>query len=682
MANLKNVIYLSNEDYETLVSTGTVTIDGETLTYDENNVYITPDKLASTTEDGLMSAVDKSKLDNIESGAQVNVQSDWNQTDTGSDDYIKNKPEVDTDFSLTSTNALQNKVISEKLEYIDYALTHIKYKLFGVTTLSEIDYKVDYATIYPIPETLSDDDGTHRIVYSDTQLKEVEGNSVAFNQLAKNGNFANGTTEWYAVASNGTISASDNVLTYTMTTAGAYNYSNAISQYAGLHFIAGRKYLISAQVKSSKSFGINVGLTRGTPTSQTNYTIQTTNNWQTAHCIGTVNDISGTQTKYSHEIQIYVDMRNAEVGDTYQVRNCMAFDLTLMFGSGNEPTSIDDARLTKLLSQYNEYNEGEIKSTVIKGVKVNGYNLFDGELEQGYYDTATEPIIIRNDNNYICSKEKIRVVAGRTYTLETDDDIFALGLNAIYIGFADENGKHISWNSNSVSKSITFTIPNNAYWCYFEYLKSSGISVPSLNKCCFHLTGSRTGYAPYKEPRIIAIPQTKLPSAGSVHDTIKIVEGNIVAGQQRYNMVYVSKVASDDLGTLNWDVGTSYNAYAQLPSAKKVSSSVLSNMLCSNYKVYKEDDITAQTKGISFANVLIIKDTSLDGKTAEEIKTAMSNVIINYEKAEPTETTLATDLTFEEVSAIIEQGGSIETVFEIVPPNLKTAFVVNKVIVS
>lgn len=207
MANLKNVIYLSNEDYETLVSTGTVTIDGETLTYDENNVYITPDKLASTTEDGLMSAVDKSKLDNIESNAQVNVQVDWNQTDIGADDYIKNKPQVDTDFSLTSTNPIQNKVISEKLEYIDYALTHIKYKLFGVTSLSEVDYKVDYATIYPIPDTLSDDDGTHRVVYSDTQLKEIEGNSFVFNQLAKNGNFANGTTDWYAVSSNGTISS-------------------------------------------------------------------------------------------------------------------------------------------------------------------------------------------------------------------------------------------------------------------------------------------------------------------------------------------------------------------------------------------------------------------------------------------------------------------------------------------
>ena len=44
MADLKDVIYLSNEDYNTLVSTGTVTIDGTTLTYDENCMYITPDQ--------------------------------------------------------------------------------------------------------------------------------------------------------------------------------------------------------------------------------------------------------------------------------------------------------------------------------------------------------------------------------------------------------------------------------------------------------------------------------------------------------------------------------------------------------------------------------------------------------------------------------------------------------------
>lgn len=66
MAKLKDVIYLSNEDYDTLVSTGTVTIDGDVLTYDESNVYITPEVMASSSQDGLMSAADKVKLDGIE----------------------------------------------------------------------------------------------------------------------------------------------------------------------------------------------------------------------------------------------------------------------------------------------------------------------------------------------------------------------------------------------------------------------------------------------------------------------------------------------------------------------------------------------------------------------------------------------------------------------------------------
>lgn len=43
MANLRNVVYISNADYETLVSTGTVTIGGVTITYNENDLYLTPD---------------------------------------------------------------------------------------------------------------------------------------------------------------------------------------------------------------------------------------------------------------------------------------------------------------------------------------------------------------------------------------------------------------------------------------------------------------------------------------------------------------------------------------------------------------------------------------------------------------------------------------------------------------
>jgi hypothetical protein len=47
---------------------------------------------ASTGAAGLLSAADKTKLDNIAPGAEVNVQPDWNEANSGSDAFIKNKP--------------------------------------------------------------------------------------------------------------------------------------------------------------------------------------------------------------------------------------------------------------------------------------------------------------------------------------------------------------------------------------------------------------------------------------------------------------------------------------------------------------------------------------------------------------------------------------------------------------
>lgn len=49
---------------------------------------------ASTSADGLMSKEDKTKLTGIATGAEVNVQSDWGVTDTASDAFIKNKPDL------------------------------------------------------------------------------------------------------------------------------------------------------------------------------------------------------------------------------------------------------------------------------------------------------------------------------------------------------------------------------------------------------------------------------------------------------------------------------------------------------------------------------------------------------------------------------------------------------------
>jgi hypothetical protein len=58
--------------------------------------------LATGANAGVMSPADKQKLDGIASGAEVNVQADWAEGDTGSDAFIQNKPDNIGGFLGTS----------------------------------------------------------------------------------------------------------------------------------------------------------------------------------------------------------------------------------------------------------------------------------------------------------------------------------------------------------------------------------------------------------------------------------------------------------------------------------------------------------------------------------------------------------------------------------------------------
>ena len=76
----------------------------------------------------------KNKLDSIAEGAEVNVQADWNETDTSSDAYIKNKPTIpdtitlDDTLSNSSTNAVQNKAIKSYIDAAVSAITSVQFK--------------------------------------------------------------------------------------------------------------------------------------------------------------------------------------------------------------------------------------------------------------------------------------------------------------------------------------------------------------------------------------------------------------------------------------------------------------------------------------------------------------------------------------------------------------------------
>lgn len=105
---------------------------------------------------------------------------------------------------------------------------------------------------------------------------------------------------------------------------------------------------------------------------------------------GKLNNISSAWTKISRivtvtsiEIQheffyIYFNAvpRTMEVGDSVKVRNVEVFDLTKMFGTGGEPSTVEEFE-TMFPDGYYEYNPGELLSAEASEVVEHGTNHID-----------------------------------------------------------------------------------------------------------------------------------------------------------------------------------------------------------------------------------------------------------------------------------------------------------------
>ena len=153
----------------------------------------------------------------------------------------------------------------------------------------------------------------------------------------------------------------------------------------------------------------------------------------------------------------------------------MIFDLTLMFGAGNEPTSVEEFNAL-FPKPYYEYNAGELLSCQSNKLVSVGYNAYDNE----------------NPNAYI------RVVAGETYTLEGT-------YTSVELYDGEKNALTDTFTSGSA-------LPNNCH-----YLVISGGSTDT----CLHLTwsGSKTGFEAYYKHEY-DLPNVELRSAGSVYDEL------------------------------------------------------------------------------------------------------------------------------------------------------------------
>lgn len=203
-------------------------------------------------------------------------------------------------------------------------------------------------------------------VYDDPKY----GGTIEWNQLVRNGNFE---SKYDRRAVNVAYSIADGVATITKKAANpAYINSRTVE------LIYDHIYVCRATLKGANSFVclMNV-VTNGSFISSLNdYTTNDTE-YTDCYCIGRATQAAADNGIFA--------VRNATAGGsdkTFYAKNVCCFDLTAMFGAGNEPETIDEFR-SLFPADYYPYNEGE--ATCVSAVNGDLYNEYaiDWESEAG-----------------------------------------------------------------------------------------------------------------------------------------------------------------------------------------------------------------------------------------------------------------------------------------------------------
>lgn len=328
------------------------------------------------------------------------------------------------------------------------------------------------------------------------------------------------------------------------------------------------------------------------------------------------------------------------------------FDLTTMFGAGNEPASVEE--FEKIFpNDYYQYNAGEIVSAGTEEIVEQGKNLWDEVWEVGSINYKTG--LDTPDPTAMRSKNYIPIIPNSTY-------IFAYTgstkFGNVKVRFYDYSKNYIGGDAKSgdTYPNKLFITPSGAFYVRFTLPTEYG----NVYKNDIALiAGSSGDYTPYHRNEY-KIPETirNLPGYGWSAGTAK----NYVDYE---NKRYVQGVGSVDLGTLEWKNGKAVSFETRGLNGQKLTKSygIAPNILCSKYLTKTQDnlwnkDATGITADANTDGYIYVNDTSYTAAAA--FKKAMSGVILYYELATPIVTDISDLIPDDFLRNIsVEAGGSI-----------------------
>ena len=308
------------------------------------------------------------------------------------------------------------------------------------------------------------------------------------------------------------------------------------------------------------------------------------------------------------------------------------FDLTQMFGAGNEPTAEQFERMFP--KDYYPYNAGELIS--VEGLQSRdtvGFNQWDEEWEVGILSWDGQPHPGVTDK--IRSKNFIPCLPNATYGVASSANL--------QLFFYGENQNLVSYPEASNPNGSTFTTPSNArYMKFYTYLV---YGTTYKHDICINLSSpSRNGeYEPYKKHSY------PLDSSLTLRGIPKLDESNNLyydGDEYTSDGKVKRKYGVIDLGTISWSKGGSNNKTSWVPvswrtNVKPVQNTAnLAHIMCNKYYTDTAENVERQandkTIAVNKAAWVYIYDSAYVNATPQEFQTAMSGVMLVYELATPT----------------------------------------------
>lgn len=440
------------------------------------------------------------------------------------------------------------------------------------------------------------------------QVEGIVGGTVAWNQLAQNGNFAN--SEYWDGTYSAELTIANNVCSYTPT-----------QQYSAIHqgrsnlgvFIPNHVVLMLADLKGAATrnsiqmgYGDNVNFTNSK-------TCTVTTSFQTFGYIAKLGSTIGTTAN--------IFIRDNYTTDFIEIsaKNVMFFDLTQMFGStiADYIYSLETANagagvawFKKLFPKpYYAYNAGQLMSVKALRHITRGFNAWDTSSDNQNYALNNDGTL--GANNSFATSDYIKVVAGATYYFK---DV-APSANANTVAEYDENKTFIRIQSVSgssgTSASGAKTMSGNTSFIRVARFKTS--TEPCIN---LSWDGERDGeYEEYVEHVYELDPDLELrgiPKLSAGNDLY--YDGDTYESDgtvtRKYGIV--------DLGTLTWnrdtttrpaDSATIHAFYASVADMKMYRYTVNPNLLVVGYEV-------AESSDVDYAGRDSIKDRLVGGADA------------------------------------------------------------------